>query len=179
MNVRQRVRSVSPMMTLWLTLVWLALFSSVEPLIVIAGVLVAIAIQWFLPMPRTATRWRPRPLALIRLMVVFVRDVIVSGLQVTWIILSGRKVDNGIVRVDLRSSDPVHLTILSAMTSLVPGSIVIRIESEAPRLYLHILDMERQGGADNVRRRTLAQEERILRAIAPPELFEPALKEDR
>ncbi|MDC4233468.1 Na+/H+ antiporter subunit E [Actinomyces sp. B33] len=161
----------SAAMTLWLLGVWLLLLRDVSPLGVVGGLLIALAVHLLLPMPRTGTRWRIRPGALAWLLIRFLVDLVHSGLEVSWIILSGRRVRTGIVRVDLHSNDPVHLTIMSAMTSLVPGSIVVAIMRDQARMYLHVLDLDGHGGRAGIRRSALRQEERILRAIAPADVL--------
>ncbi|WP_083663308.1 Na+/H+ antiporter subunit E [Actinomyces mediterranea] len=169
MKTRRQGR-ISASLTLWLVVVWLMLFHELTPLTVVSGILTAVGIQLLLPMERVGTRWRARPIALLRLLSRFLVDLVKSGLQVSWIVLSGACVARGIVRVDLRSDDPVHLTILSAMTSLIPGSIVVRVDQACARIYLHILDLDAQGGPEGVRRAIREQEARILRAIAPSDV---------
>lgn len=167
----RRPGRISASLTLWLVVVWLMLFRELTPLTIVSGILAAVGIQLLLPMERVGTRWRARPIALLRLLTRFLVDLVKSGLQVSWIVLSGARVVRGIVRVDLRSDDPVHLTILSAMTSLIPGSIVVRVDQACARIYLHILDLDAQGGPEGVRRATREQEARILRAIAPSDVI--------
>lgn len=143
-------------------------FGSVDPLTLLGGVVVAVAVQWAFPLPRVQGRWTLRPRETLVLLSRFVADLVRAGVQVSWIVVSNRKVDNAILRVDLRSADPVHLTVVSAMTSLVPGSFVVRVDRLVGRIYIHVLDVEGQGGIEAVRRSVLDQEERILRAFLRP-----------
>lgn len=157
--------AVSWRLTLWLLLVWVMVFGSLDPLVLIGGVVVAVGVQWAFPLPRVQGRWTLHPRATLVLVGRFVADLVRAGLEVSWVVVSGRKVDNAILRVDLRSADPVHLTIVSAMTSLVPGSIVVRVDRLIGRIYIHVLDVEGQGGIEAVRQSVLDQEERVLRAL--------------
>ncbi len=152
-------------LTLWLAVLWVMVFGHITWVTVLGGVLAAVAVQWFFPLPHTSSTWHVRPLAVLVLLIRFLGDVIRAGLQVSWLVLSGRHVRSAIVRVDLRSADPVHLTAISAMTSLVPGTIVVRVDRLAGSVYLHVLDVDGQGGLDAVRSAVLDQERRILMAI--------------
>lgn len=162
-SVKERV---SFSMTAWLTILWIVVFRELSILIILSGLVVAVGVQWIFPMPRVGTQWRIRFLPLLRLIVRFLWDAAVSGVQVAWIVLSGKHVKTGIVRVDVHSCDPVHMTILSALTSLVPGTIVVNIDKTQGRMYLHVLDLDAAGGRQGVREATKKQEERILRAVA-------------
>lgn len=163
---RRGLGAVSWRLTLWLLVVWVMVFGALDPLTILGGVLVAVGVQWAFPLPRVLGRWQIHPGALVVMILRFVFDLVRAGLEVSWVVVSGRRVDNAILRVDLRSADPVHLTVVSAMTSLVPGSIVVRVDRLVGRIYVHVLDVEGQGGIEAARRTVLDQEERILRALA-------------
>jgi len=152
-------------LTLWLTALWILVFGHLTWVTLISGILVALAVQWFFPLPHTSSTWHVRPFAVVVLLVRFVWDVIRAGLQVSWLVLSGRHVRSAVLRVNLHSADPVHLTAVSAMTSLVPGTIVFRVERLTGTIYLHVLDVDGQGGIEAVRASVLDQERRILAAI--------------
>ncbi|MDU6661777.1 MAG: Na+/H+ antiporter subunit E [Actinomyces sp.] len=165
-------KRLSIAMTLWLTIMWCLIFGHFDWLTIISGVLVALAVQVAFPLPHITRLWHIRPLYVLWVLLTFTRDVIVAGLQVSKVVLLNKRVDNAIVRVDLRSSNPVHLTIQSAMTSLVPGTVVLRVDRLSAGLYLHVLDVPAQGGIDGVKESIRAQEARMLRAIAAGEHLE-------
>lgn len=167
MSPRVRRSGVSIPMTLWLLVLWLAVFGSVNILNVVGGVLVALAVQLLFPLPTSTHLWHWRVFPLLYLIVRFAWDLIVAGFQVAWIVVSGKTHDDGIVRCDLRSDDPVYMTIVAAMTSMVPGTIVVEASRESHALYLHVLDLKAHGGVEGVRRAVRAQEARVLVAFAP------------
>ncbi|QPK81177.1 Na+/H+ antiporter subunit E [Schaalia sp. ZJ405] len=158
---------ISPALSVWLLIVWLLVFNSVSPLTIVSGILVSLGVQILFPMPRVGTRWPVRVISVMILLARFLWDALMSGLHVAWIVLAGKEPTTGIVRVDLHSNDPVHVTILSAMTSLIPGTIVVHIDRTSGRMYLHVLDLDGAGGPEGVRDQTERQEARILRALAP------------
>lgn len=158
--------AVSAAMTLWLMFIWLLVMGSADWLTLLGGLVVVVLVQVLFPLPRAMRLWRIRPRYLAVLGARFVYDLVKAGMQVSWIVLSGRKVDNAIVRVQMRSADPVHMTINSAMNSLVPGSIVIGVDSMHAVMRLHVLDIDGHGGPDGVRASVLDQEKRLLMSIA-------------
>lgn len=180
-----RRAQVSVPMTLWLLLLWLAVFRSITPMHVAGGLLVAFAVQLLFPLPTSTHLWRWRFFPVLYLAVRFGWDLIVAGLQVAWVVVSGKTHDDGIVRCDLRSNDPVYMTIVAAMTSMVPGTIVVEASRERRALYLHVLDLRTHGGIAGVRRAVRAQEARVLLAFAPAlvlrecELVPPRLRRAR
>lgn len=158
-------------MTVWLVLVWVAAIGSVTPLSLVGALLLSVLIQVAFPLPHRSGHFRFHPLSLAWLMIRYVWDVARAGVHVAWLILSprsqSRSRQDSILRCPVRTDNPEYLTILSAMTSLIPGTIVIRVDRPRRLVYLHCLDVEGQGGADAIRRATRDQEERILRAVAP------------
>lgn len=164
---RGRWDRVSRSLTLWLVLLWLMVFGSLTWIHLISGILVAVGVQIAFPLPHSARHGEVHPVAFVRLVARFGWDTVRAGVQVSWIVLRGRPVRNAIVRVNLRSADPVHMTIVAGMTSLVPGTVVVRLDRLAGTLYLHVLDIDGQGGPEAVRAAALAQEDRVLRAVVP------------
>ncbi|MCD4557495.1 Na+/H+ antiporter subunit E [Schaalia sp. lx-100] len=152
-------------MTLWLLFVWLLVFRTLTPVIVVSGIVVALAVQVLLPLPHSGIRWRFRPLACVSLGWHFLVDLVAASWQVSLIVLSGRRVENGVVHVPMRSGDPVHLTLVGALTSLIPGSLVVKVDSGEPALDLHILDIAGQGGAEHIRCEVRALEHRLMKAV--------------
>ncbi|WP_026460274.1 Na+/H+ antiporter subunit E [Schaalia suimastitidis] len=164
--MKRVLRRISPAMTVWLTLLWLLVFHSVAPLHVMSGLLVAIVVQVLFPLPQTNTRWRLRTIAIVVLLGVFFKDLVVASWHAIRIVVSGREVTNGVVHVPLNSPDPVHLTIMSAMTSLVPGSLVVKVHHDTCAFDLHVLDLPAQGGVRGVQTKVLKLEQRLLAAVA-------------
>ncbi|WP_185995328.1 Na+/H+ antiporter subunit E [Nocardioides campestrisoli] len=162
-----RYRAVQPFALLWLTLVWLALWGDVTPLLVVSGVLVGVAAQWAFPLPPVRLESRIRPWRLLLLLLRFVVDVVRASLEVSSVVLRRRPVRNAVVAVDLRSSSDFVLTGVASMLSLVPGSIVVEVRRSTHTLYLHVLDVDDVEGAERFRRDALAVEDRFLAAFEP------------
>lgn len=162
-----RDRRLSFVMTAWLMLVWVSVFGWLTPLSMLGALILAILVQVVFPLPHRAGNLWFHPVWLVWLMARFVWDMVRAGVHVAGLVLFSRPRTDSILRCSVRSDNPEYLTILAAMTSLIPGTIVIRIDRAHRTIYLHCLDVEGQGGAEAIRRATSQQEERILRAVAP------------
>lgn len=166
---RGRWGRISRSLTVWLVVLWLMVFGSLTWIHLISGVLVALLVQVAFPLPHSSRHREVHPVALVRLLGRFLWDLVRAGFQVAWVILRGAPVRNAILRVDLRSSDPVHMTLVAGMNTLIPGTVVVRIDRLSASLYLYVLDVDGRGGPDAVRAEVHAQEDRVLRAVVPLE----------
>ncbi|MDO5726556.1 MAG: Na+/H+ antiporter subunit E [Bowdeniella nasicola] len=166
-NRRARLPNFSTVM--WLTCVWVLLWGEVSAGNVASGILIAFAIFYLFPLPRLTHKYRLRPLAIIVLVTRFWWDVLIASLQVARLCFSRRQPRSGVVRIELRSHNDMYLTAVAGLTSLVPGSVAVEALKFSGVLYTHVLDAGKDGDAAafaDFRLAVLAQEERLLRAIA-------------
>lgn len=174
MSDRRKGARASWGMILWLTLVWVLLWGDITVANVVAGVIVALVVTTVSPLPRTPFDGRFRPWGLVLLAGRFVADVLVASWQITWMTVRRRQPRGAVIRVRLRSHSDTYLTATAGMTSLVPGSIVVEAHRLTGTLYIHVFDIDLAGGLDAAHKTVLAQEERILRAVASREQLEDA-----
>lgn len=153
-------------MLLWLTLVWVMLWGEFTVGNFLAGFIVALIVTTATPFPSTPFDGRFRPIGVVHLVVRFLYDIVHSSFQQARFILSGKQPTGAIIRVHLRSHSDVYLTIISAMTALVPGSVVVEAHRSTGTLYVHVFDTNLAGGIDGVHKTVLELEERVLRAFA-------------
>jgi multicomponent Na+:H+ antiporter subunit E len=153
-------------MLLWLTLVWVLLWGDISLANVLNGVLLALLVTTVLPLPDTPFDGSFRPWGVVRLVAKFLWDVVVASVEVAILALRRREPHGAVIRVPLRSHSDVYLTMTAALSTLVPGSVVVEAHRLTGTLYLHILDVDMQGGLEAAHRTVLEQEERILRAFA-------------
>lgn len=154
----------------WLTVVWIVLWGDLSWANLIAGALIAFLVLSLLPLPSIFVRGRLRPWPLVVLVATFLRDLVVASAQVSVQVLRLRSRPHGaVVGVKLRNPSDIYMTITAELSSLVPGSLVVEAHRLTGMLYLHVLDLEHAGGADQVRAGTLALEARVLRAFASNE----------
>ncbi|MBA2695043.1 MAG: Na+/H+ antiporter subunit E [Actinobacteria bacterium] len=153
---------------LWLTVVWVLLWGNVSVANVVAGALLAVFILSVFPLPSLAVGVTVRPVALTVLLVRFFADMTIASAQVAWLALRpGRTARGLVVDLHLRGRNELFQTITAEMVALVPGSIVIDLDSATGTLTLHVLDVRTRQEAERVRHTVLAQEARVLRALDP------------
>ncbi|AEG43093.1 Na+/H+ antiporter subunit E [Isoptericola variabilis] len=153
--------------------VWIVLWGDLSWANVVGGLAVSALAVVLFPLPAVAADTTLRPWPFLRLLGHFAVDVFAASFQVAWLAFRpGPAPRAGIVGVRLRNPDDVVLTVTAAITSLVPGSVVVEAQRRSGMLFLHVLDLEGSGGPDGVRERTLALEERVLRAFAGRRLLE-------
>lgn len=161
-----RVRLLQPFVLLWLTVVWVALWGNISWLTVLGGLLVAVFASLVFPLPPLHLGVRIRPVALVWLVLRFAADVVVSSVQVTYVVLRPqRPLRNAVIEVDLRSSSDFVLTLVAEMTCLIPGSLVVEARRSTYTLFLHVLDVGDLAGVERFRQSVLAQEARVVRAL--------------
>lgn len=161
-------------MSTWLLLIWVILMRDVTPLTILGGLLVIFLIQLCLPLPHIGAWRRLRPGYALILGLGFLWDLVVASCQVASLVLRRRKPKPIAICVQLYSSAELYLTMVTAMTCLIPGSIVVRAQLAPSRLVLHVLDEQISGGAQQVAADIHQLEMRILRALATPDQLEQA-----
>jgi multicomponent Na+:H+ antiporter subunit E len=134
-----------------LILVWVLMWGSAAPANLLSGLIVVVVLFAADPTPRPWLPGRPvRPIPLLVLVGRFVVDVVRSNVLVTYAVLGpSSAVHRKLVRVDLRVDDPTLLTLVTNMTALTPGAMVVGYEHEDghPVVFVHVLtplDPDRQ-----------------------------------
>ena len=155
---------------LWLTAVWVLLWGNLSVANVVSGLLVSLVITAVFPLPPIVFDGRVRPLGMLRLVGRFVVDLVVASGQVARQALSfGRRPVNAVIEVDLRSRSDLYMTLTAELLSLVPGSLVVEARRSTSTLFLHILGVGDEAGVERARAQALAQEERVMHALASDE----------
>ncbi|MBC3763883.1 Na+/H+ antiporter subunit E [Quadrisphaera oryzae] len=154
---------------LWMVVFWCGLWGSVSPLVVVGGVLTALALVAVFPMPTLPPAPRPSVLGCLRLAAHLVVDLVRSSLQVAWYaVRPGPVPASAIVAAPLRSRSDAMIAATAELLSLVPGTLVVDVDVPSGTLYLHALvtgDPERVG--DDVRASVRSMEDLVLAALAP------------
>lgn len=170
-RVRHRIvvrRRIQWLPALWLTTVWVLLWGNISVANVLSGLVLSLAILIAFPLPSLVVGVRVRPVALLVLLARFFSDMVTASAQVAWLcVRPGPTVRGVVVDLHLRSGNELFQTITAEMVALVPGSVVIDLDSVSGRLTLHLLNVRTRKEAERMRRRVLAQEARVLRALDP------------
>lgn len=143
-------------MSVWLVVLWVALWGQITIANLVGGILVMAAITILLPLPqRAGSEERPtlRPLAAIRFLVYFAWLVAISNIQLAIQVLSPRPhLRPGIVRLPLAHCTDAVVTVIANAITLTPGSITIEVHRDrdedhvdiepVPVIYVHIVRIE-------------------------------------
>ena len=168
-SLKQRLRTLprrcSLGMSAWLFVVWMLLIRDLSAVSIGGGVLIAVGLQIFFPMPHVNPVKRFRPLQVVWLVLRFGWDLLASALQVAYVVLRQRPARPQIIEVEMITRSEFYLTMASAMTCLVPGSLVVRARINPSRVTLHVLDRELSKGAQGVEKSLHALEMRIVKAL--------------
>lgn len=151
----------------WLAAVWVLLWGDVSWANVLAGLLIGVVVSVGFRMAPIDFRGRVRPWRVAVLLGRFLMDLVRASVEVSAIALRlGYTPRGAVIGVQLRSHSDLYLTLTAELVSLVPGSLVVEANRLTGRLYLHVLDLAHSGGVEAVRAGVLAQEARVLLALA-------------
>ncbi|ROP27148.1 Na+/H+ antiporter subunit E [Pseudokineococcus lusitanus] len=153
----------------WTALVWVLLWGDLSVANVLSGVLLGLLVVLVFPQPPLRFPGAVRPVAALRLLLVFVRDVVVASVQVALVVLTRRAPTSSVLEVHLRTASLSHLTATAELISLVPGSVVVEVRPGTQSLFVHALDTPDLEAAERARRDVLAVEARVVRAFGTDE----------
>jgi multicomponent Na+:H+ antiporter subunit E len=152
-----------------IALAWVLLWDRVSWGNVVNGLLVGLAVTYAFPLPSIEYHGRLRPHRLLLLIGHFLVDLVGASWQVLRLAFGRRRPRNAVIGVQLRSRSDFYLTLTAELVALVPGSVVIDARRSTSVLYLHLLDVEREGGIEEQRAHVLAVERRVVRAFGSRE----------
>ena len=150
---------------LWLVFVWVALWGSVSGGVLISGLLVAISLLVLFPQAAPGSFRGFRPLGIVRFAAYFFYKLIQANLAVARMVITPRtRIEQGIVRVPIRSSSDGVVTLLANAISLTPGTLTVEVRRDPTVLYIHVLHLR---NVEELREDILRLESLSLDAFAP------------
>jgi multicomponent Na+:H+ antiporter subunit E len=156
-----------------LTVVWMMLWGDLSIANAVSGLLISTVIILVFPLPPIVFTGRIHPIGLAVLVGRFAADLVTASFQVAGQALRlGTQPRNAVVGVQLYSRSDLYLTITAELLSLVPGSLVVEANRATSTLYLHILGVRDEADVELARAAILAQEYRVMRALASPSELE-------
>jgi multicomponent Na+:H+ antiporter subunit E len=163
---------------LMLTLIWVALQGSLS--LVLLGVVFGAAIlRISRPLfedrdPAEARRLSEgvRPLRrlwrVLVLVVVFLRELVVSALQVARYTLQPTlQIRPAIVKYPLDVQTPREITVLANLISLTPGTLSLDVSPDSKHLYVHAISVYSEDGSDVIVDIKESLEKHVGRALGP------------
>lgn len=135
----------------WLVLVWLMLWGTVDTATIVFGVVVAVAVLLIYPPAHVRSRFFARPLRLLVLGGYLVVDLLLSALRLVWETFRwGRDIKAAIVAVPLLSDEDHVIASAANMLSLAPGRFVLQLDRAGGLCYVYALGVRSPAAADRV-----------------------------
>ncbi|MEQ8436725.1 MAG: Na+/H+ antiporter subunit E [Ilumatobacter fluminis] len=157
---------------LWLTVLWILLWGDLSFANVASGIVVALFVLTFARLPRLLRRDdlqtpRVRPVALLYFMGFVLVELVKSNLILAWeIITPGSRINNGVVAVPLRTTQPITMMVVANVITLTPGTMTIEAKGDPAVLYVNVLFLH---DVEAVRRDLLHLEELAVKAFGSRE----------
>ncbi len=151
----------------WLVVVWVLLWDSVTPVVVLGGLVVAALVLTVFHIPAPPTGGRVSPIALARLLGFLAWDLVVSSFRVVWeAVRPGPRRLNAVVEVPLlhARSDALMALIVNGI-GITPGSLVVEVDIDNGVMHLHQLAADTAEERERLRRHALRIEELSILAI--------------
>lgn len=119
---------------------WAALFSAFTLPSLATGFAVGYAILWVLSPLFSDSRYCQKLFAMVRLILFFVWELLVSSLQVAWDVLTPtHRSRPGIVAVPIEAETEFEITTLANLVSLTPGTLSLDLSEDRKTLYVHAM----------------------------------------
>ena len=132
-----------PIASFFVFVVWLALHSSLAPLHLISGVLLAVLIPMLLNRALDDPVTIRRPGVALGLAAVVFWDIIVANLAVARRVLGPlARLKPGFIEVPLDLGHPDAIALLARIVAITPGTVVVDIDEERTRILVHVLDLD-------------------------------------
>ena len=126
---------------LWMTVMWVALWSDISLANVAGGLIVAVIIVALFD------TWRPghvivRPIATAKFAAFFFYQLVASSIVVALTVLAPKnRIRMGIVAVPLRGCSDGVVTLIADAISLTPGTLTLEVRRDPLTLFVHALDV--------------------------------------
>lgn len=150
---------------LWLLVVWVALWEDLSVGTVIGGSIVAVMVVRLVPTRRTGNPPQFRIGATIRLLFIFLRELMKASAVVAWeVITPSSRINEAIVAVPIRGVSNGITTLVANLITLTPGTVTIEVRSSPAMLYIHVLHLR---SVEEVRTDVRGLEQLVIEAFAP------------
>lgn len=139
-----------PLLRVVMAIIWMTLQDAYDFGTFVAGFIMATLVLWVFPAPFNTLARRPfkGPVGFFKwlgkalyLLGYFFWQVVVANWQVVRLALAPKiDIRPGIIRMGLKGRAPGQITLLSAMISLTPGTLVMDVSRENDAIFIHCID---------------------------------------
>ncbi len=145
-----------PLLSVVLTLVWLALVNKVTLGNLILGGALGVVVPFV-----TAPYWpnRPRirkPLRVLEYFLIVIHDIVMANIEVALVILFKRneKIQSHWIRVPLELTSPEAITVLAGTITMTPGTVSAALSADGGCILVHCLHTDDPDGVrDSIKSR--------------------------
>ncbi|RNF39286.1 Na+/H+ antiporter subunit E [Planococcus salinus] len=131
------------LLNFFLALVWMFMTVSFTPTGFIVGYLVGLGIIVLMRRFFSYRLYTSRAWAVISLILLFLKELFLSSIQVLQIVVRpNMNIKPAIFELETELQHDWEVTLLSALITLTPGTLVVGISDDQKRLYIHALDFE-------------------------------------
>jgi multicomponent Na+:H+ antiporter subunit E len=164
--VTRRQRLLRATVVVWLVVVWLLLWGTFSAANVISGLAVALFITFLLALPTVPVQGRPRPLAVLWLLVNVNWWLVRSSVQMAWLTLRpGPPPLAAILPARLNLKSDLVLALAVNILNLTPGTLVLEIDQVRRLAYVHVLGMDSPGAVDRFHKQVSDLEQLLVAAF--------------
>lgn len=122
-------------------IVWAAVTGSLSPLNLVLGFLLGLLAVWIIRRDFVGGRTVFRPLRLLSLAILFIKELAMSAWRVA-VLVASPKMDlkPGIFAFPLTVDRDIEITLLANLITLTPGTLSVDVSEDRRFLYVHALD---------------------------------------
>jgi multicomponent K+:H+ antiporter subunit E len=133
----------APLLSATLFLTWLLLNNTVDPAHLVLAAVLAVVVPWFTEALRPERPRVRRPLAIVRLGLVVLWDIVLSNIDVARRILGPESaIKPRFVWVPLSLSDPHAILSLAGIITMTPGTLSADLSADRRYLLVHAFNVD-------------------------------------
>ncbi|MBM7707723.1 multicomponent Na+:H+ antiporter subunit E [Chryseomicrobium aureum] len=143
------------LLNVFIAFVWMFLSNSFSAATFIIGYILGLVMLFMLRRFFSTRFYIERVVAVAKLLLLFLKELIVSNIAVLRVILKPKMdIKPAIFELETKLTQDWEITLLSMLITLTPGTVVINISEDRTKLYVHTLDLEDVDNAVNSIRNT-------------------------
>lgn len=131
------------LLNVFIAFTWMFLSNSFSPTTFLIGYIIGLVMLFMLRRFFTTRFYMGRVWAVIKLLLIFIKELIISNIAVLRVILKPKlNIRPAIFELPTDLKTDWEITLLSMLITLTPGTVVINVSEDMSKLYVHTLDMD-------------------------------------